>query len=547
MISSQEFNPFNILPRPLMLHILLHTFTTDGKESLEVILNYKKANKEFRSLLSDEDNFKYIMDSMPTEFNIAIYPTLRKRMTVTEEGRYRAGLALLFLKYLYEQIKPFPDDEFLLQRFDDYYSSLKYLQEFFTEGPMPMYIGGYVAFYIAKRLLMINPLDKELRKKGAKVYKIALHCINRAHELEHPLAQIFYADMISQLQRNDINIDEYIKLDLPNIPEVDLNHVTTLLSNKNKVNVSFFPDEIKTLILVTWQKLIIEDYYKACDLFYHTFQYEKLVNLSEYLYECYKVNHFHRHVLAHNPLFVHTDKKENIIYLLQVFSTEELVAIHQGFRVYQPQPESVLLSTMLRMKMDELKEFRLIVNEILTLSQKGSSGWRVCFLDAYRNAVDDGSLKVISTKQMKCVLKYLILVGHASKIDTILERDAEIIDYILHCKNDKVHDLALAVIEHLQTFNRMHHLGILDQQEIILRAIYQDAIQLSTVKIKGQKDLDRMATIFDETYEAMIAPNVPVEDDFRVYDYMHKNRKNFSDLLQTIHNKFIESGYMKAA
>jgi hypothetical protein len=135
MISSHEFNPFNILPRELMLHILLHTFTTDGKESLEVILNYKKANKEFRSLLSDEGNFKYIMDSMPTEFNIAILPSLRTRMTVTEEGRYRAGLALLFLKYLYEQIKPFPDDEFLLQRFDDYYLSLAYLQEFFIQCP----------------------------------------------------------------------------------------------------------------------------------------------------------------------------------------------------------------------------------------------------------------------------------------------------------------------------------------------------------------------------------------------------------------------------
>ncbi len=175
MISSQEFNPFNILPRELMLHILLHTFTTEGKKSLEVILNYKKANKEFRTLLSDESNFKYIMDSMPTEFNISIYPTLRKRMTVTEEGRYRAGLALLFLKYLYEKIKPFPDDEFILEQFDDYYASLEYLQEFFTQGPMPMYIGGYVAFYIAKRLMTINPLDKELRSKGAKVYNIAVH------------------------------------------------------------------------------------------------------------------------------------------------------------------------------------------------------------------------------------------------------------------------------------------------------------------------------------------------------------------------------------
>jgi hypothetical protein len=547
MISSHEFNPFNILPRELMLHILLHTFTTDGKESLEVILNYKKANKEFRSLLSDEGNFKYIMDSMPTEFNIAILPSLRTRMTVTEEGRYRAGLALLFLKYLYEQIKPFPDDEFLLQRFDDYYLSLEYLQEFFTDYPMPMYIGGYVAYYIAKRLMIINPLDKELRKKAAQVYKISVHCINRAHELEHPLAQIFYADMVSQLQRDGINIEEHIKVDLPDIPSVDLDLLSSLLSNKHKINVSFFPDEIKTLILVTWQKLIIENYSKACDLFYHTFQYEKLVNLTEYLYNCYEINHFHRHVLAYNPLFVHSDKKENIIYLLQVFSVDELVAIHQGFRVYQPQPDSVLLSTMLNMDKDELKQFRILVNEMLTLPQKGSSGWRACFLDAYRNAIDDGSLKVISSKQMKSILKYLILVGHASKIDTILERDAEIINYILHCKNDKVHDLALAVIEQLLTFNRMQPLGQLDQQEIILRAIYQDAIHLSTVKIKGPKDLDRMATIFDDTYAAMIAPNVPIETDFKVYDYMFKNREKFSELLQAIHIKFIESGYMRAA
>jgi hypothetical protein len=148
---------------------------------------------------------------------------------------------------------------------------------------------------------------------------------------------------------------------------------------------------------------------------------------------------------------------------------------------------------------------------------------------------------------MKSILKYLILVGHASKIDTILERDAEIINYILHCKNDKVHDLALAVIEQLLTFNRMQPLGQLDQQEIILRAIYQDAIHLSTVKIKGPKDLDRMATIFDDTYAAMIAPNVPIETDFKVYDYMFKNREKFSELLQAIHIKFIESGYMRAA
>ena len=547
MISSQEFNPFNILPRELMLHIFLHTFTTDGKESLETILNYKKANKDFRALLADEANFQYIIDSMPTEFNIGLIRTLRKRKITNEEGRYRAGLALLFLKYLYEKIKPFPDDEFILQNYDDYYASLEYLQEYFTDYPMPMYVGGYVAFHIAKRLMTINPIDKKLREKGAKVYKISLKCIKRAHDLEHPLAQIFYADMISQLQRADIDMDFYLKGDLPNIPTVDLNHLVSLLSPKHKIIVSFYSDEIQTLLLVTWQKLIIENYTNACELFYHTFQYEKLVNITEYFYNCYEINHFHRLVLAYNPLFFHIEHKENILYLLQVFSVDELVAIHQGFRVYQPQPDSVLLSTMLTMNMDELKEFRIIVNEILTLPQKGSAGWKVCFLDAYRNAVDDGSLKVVSTKQMKAVLKYFILVAHASKIDTILERDAEILDYIFHCNNDKTHDIALAVIEQLMTFNRMHHLGQLDQQEMILRVIYQDAIHLSTASIKASKDLDRMATIIDDTYAAMIAPNVPIEADFKVYDYMLHNRPKFRELQQAIHTKFIESGYMKAA
>lgn len=132
MITSTEFNPFNILPRELMLHILLHTFTSNGKESLEGVLDYKKANKDFSALVADEANFKYIMDSMPTEFNIALYPSLRKRRIIVTEDRYRAGLALLFLKYLYEHIKPFPDDEFLLQRYDDYYTSLQYLETYFS-------------------------------------------------------------------------------------------------------------------------------------------------------------------------------------------------------------------------------------------------------------------------------------------------------------------------------------------------------------------------------------------------------------------------------
>lgn len=412
---------------------------------------------------------------------------------------------------------------------------------------MPMYIGSYVAFYIAKRLMTINPLDKDLRKKGANVYKIAVHCAVNAHELEHPLAQIFHSDMVSQLQRADIDINNYIKEELPETPVVSLDYLVSMLSPKQKINVSFFSEEVQTLLLVTWQKLIIENYTTACELFYQSFQYEKLANITEYFYNCYEANHFHRHILAHNPLFVHIENIGNILYLLQVFPVEALVALHQGFRVSHPHPDSVLLSTMLAMKKDELKEFRLLVNEILELPQKGSSGWRICFHDAYRNAVDDGTLKTVSSKQMKAVLKYIILVNHASKIDNILERDAEILDAIFHCNNDKIHDIALAVIEQLQTFNRMHYLGQLDQQEMILRLIYQDAIHLSTATIKGPIDLNRMATIIVDTYAAMIAPNVPNQPDFKVYDYMFSNRPKFRELLQAVHAKFIDSGYMKAA
>jgi hypothetical protein len=547
MLTSTEFNPFNILPRELMLHILLHTFTSDGKESLEGVLDYKKANKDFSAQLSDEGNFKYIMDSMPTEFNIGLLPTLRRRKVIEEEGRYRAGLALLFLKYLYEQLKPFPNDEFILQNYDDYYTSLQYLEEYFIDFPMPMYIGSMVAFYIAKRLMTINPLDKDLRKKGANVYKIALHCAVRAHELEHPLAQIFHSDMASQLQRADIDINNYIKEGLPETPVVTLDYLVSMLSAKNKINVSFFSDEIQTLLLVTWQKLIIENYANACELFYQAFQHEKLPDITEYYYNCYEINHFHRHILACNPLFSHVEHIENILYLIQVFSVEALIDLHQGFRVHHPHPDSVLLSTMLSMKKDELKEFRLLVNDILALPQKGSPGWRVCFLDAYRNAVDDGSLKTVSPKQMKIVLKYIILVDQATKIDTILERDAGIIDAVFHCNNDKLHQIALTVAEQLQAFNRMNHLGQLDQQEILLRAIYQDAIHLSTVNIKGPIDLNRMATIIVDTYAAMIAPNVPTQPDFKVYDYMFSNRPKFRELLQAVHAKFIDAGYMKAA
>ncbi len=540
MIRSQEFNPFNILPRQLMLLIMLQTFAEEGHGSLEVILDYQKAHPDFSAILSDESNFKYILDSMPTEFNIGLITTLRLRKITTEEGRYRAGLALLFLKYLYERVKPIPDDDFLVNRYDDYYSSLKYLQEYFVDYPMPMYLAGIVAFYISKRLMTLNPLDKKLRENGTEIYKIATQCIIRADALEHPLAKIFYVDMASQLQRVDIRTEDIINGDFPSMPKIDLTYLISVLGENLPIDISTFSDETQTLLFVTWSKLIIENYSNACELFSFASQHNKLIQITDYFYRCYQVNHFHRHILAFNPLFVHIEKKENLLYLLEKFSVDSLVNLHQSFRVNNPHSDSILLSTLLTMKKEELCDFRALVSDILSFPQKETSGWRICFHEAYRNAIDEGALKTVSARQMKMILHYFILGNESDYIDSIIDRDARIPDCVFHCRNDQVHDIALAVIKQIVDFTRSQFFTQLYQKELILKVIYQDCIFLSTLKITEHSEFTKIASIIVDTYVEMIAPRLPPQEDLKVYDFIFNNQALFRELKDAIHQKLKE-------
>ncbi len=540
MINSQEFNPFNILPQPLMLHILLHTFTEDGKCSLDSILDYQKANHEFSAILSDETNLRYILNSMPIEFNIGLITSLKRRKITTEEGRYRAGLALLFLKYLYEHVKPFPDDDFLINHYNDYHNSFKYLQEYFFDYPMPMYVSSIVAFYISKRLLTLDALDKNLREKGAEIFKIAIYCIKRADELEHPLAKIFYADMVSQLQRLNVRIEDYIKSELQDVLPSDTSDLISLLGGDTPIDMSAFNDETKTLITVTWRKLIIEQCAIACDLFKFAYQNNKIVQLTDFFYTCYQVNHFHRHILAYNPLFVHSENKESLLYLLDKFSVASLVTLHQAFRVSQPNPDSVLLSTLLMLNKNELNDNKTLISETLSLPQKGNAGWKICFHDAYRNAVDEGMLKSVSFGQMKLILHYFILVNQGGLIDSILERDASIVNCILHSQNDQVQNIALAVLKQMNDFTRANVFTHLHHKEILLKVVYQNDNYLSRLKVSTVSDITKFASIIVDTFAELIVPKLPDQEDFKVYDFLFNNKPLFLELTDAIHAKLKE-------
>jgi len=545
MVSEKEFNPFDILPRALMMQILLHTFSNDDINTLEIFLDYDKVSSELRTILGDETNFQYILDSLPKEFNVGLHLSLKKRITTTEEGRYRAGSALLFLKNLYSKIKPFPNDEYIKIHYDNYFASLKYIEDHLNNAPLPMYVTGYVAFYIAKRLYLTNPLDKEIHVKAFNLYLLSVHCIAQAHELQHPLARIFYSDMELQLQRNKIAFIDDNSGDADETPQIEFDELLSLLVEDIPFNVKMFSDETQTLLLVTWLKLITEDYYKARALFNFAYRNEKLLQLTEYYYSCYQINHFHRHILAYNPLFFHAKQQENILYLLQVYDVDTLVALHQGFRVYHPRPDSILLSTMLRMKKDDLKDFGSVIAEFLSLPQKGTPVWKICFHDAYRDAIDNGTIKRATTLQMKMVLRYLILVHHTRRLDEIIDRDAEILNSILYCKIDQLHKIALATIRQLMSFNVLNPLGQITHQEIILKLIYEDESHLSLLKISAPQDYDRIATIIIDNYAATIAKELANEADIGAFDYMYINQSQFRDLKQQIHTKFFDSRYLE--
>lgn len=189
------------------------------------------------------------------------------------------------------------------------------------------------------------------------------------------------------------------------------------------------------------------------------------------------------------------------------------------------------------MNKSELNEFRLLISDILTLPQKENSGWRFCFHEAYRNAIDEGTLKTVSPRQMKMVLHYFILVNHYDQIESILERDASIPNCVFHCRSNQVHDIALAVFKQIIDFTRSHSFTQLYQKEMILKVIYQDCIFLSTLKLTEQSEFTKIASILVDTFAQMIIPQLPDQEDLKVYDYIFNNKALFREFTEVIHQK----------
>ena len=70
MAQTDDFNPFTILPKSLMLRVLFHTFKDDAKADFKDFMNYDVVSKQLRDIISAKENISYITDSLPTEFNI---------------------------------------------------------------------------------------------------------------------------------------------------------------------------------------------------------------------------------------------------------------------------------------------------------------------------------------------------------------------------------------------------------------------------------------------------------------------------------------------
>ncbi|MDQ2994419.1 MAG: hypothetical protein M3R00_05675, partial [Pseudomonadota bacterium] len=118
---------------------------------------------------------------------------------------------------------------------------------------------------------------------------------------------------------------------------------------------------------------------------------------------------------------------------------------------------------------------------------------------------------------------------------------------VFHCKNDKLHDIALMVTRQLLDINVLHPLGQLHQQEIIIKLIYLDEINIVATKIDSPNDLNRLANIIIDTYTLVVGSELLSESDMKVNGFMVSNRVKFRELLQIIHARFVESGYLKAA
>lgn len=548
MPISKDFNPFSILPRSLMLRVLLHTYEQDATGDFKHFMDYDHVSDELRDILGKKENLKFTLDSMPTEFNIQLIETLKHRKIETAPGRYRASVALLFLQYMYSHVKPFADDEFLEKQYPYYFQALEHIKTYFDQYPMVMYITAYLSFYIAKRMLFANQHDATMRERGANLYKLAIDCVVIATQLEHPLASLLHNDMNLQMARHRVSIKELIQSSLPKVPKVGIDELVSVLTDGHqfKVDLSHFSDEDKDMLVVTWQKLLLENCTRARELFKFVVDYDKLMLLTDYFYQCFVVNHFHRHVLAHNPIFV-LKNNENLLYLLKTYKVKSLVNLHQGFRVFYPKPDSVLLTTVMSIPLNELKEMAPAIDHFLTLPQRGYRGWRMCFIDGYRHAVDDGTLKKPTAAQMRMVLNYYMLVDRAGEIDTIMEREAHLVGKIFRINDDKLHNIASAVIHQLRRFTTFDPLGHLDHQEILLSTLYQDREALTVCEPKCHQDYDQMASAIILSYKRLIADSLSTQHKIIVPDFIQVHQEKLDDVREDIHQRFVDLGYMKAA
>lgn len=545
--NQDDFNPFEILPKTVMLRVLAHTFEKDANGDFKNFMDYKAVSKELRHILGDKSNFTTIMSSMPTEFNIKLITTLKHRKITNEQGRYRAGVALLFLKHLYARVKPHTDYDYLTEQFDYYYKALSHINKKFKDYPMVIYINGFVSFQIAKRLFVAHANNDELKLKAGKLIEVAVRSMIRADELEHPIAPLFHDDANLQLVRNGIKVKNWVKAKLPKRKKVTMSLLAQVLSPDKKISFKGYSDEEQDMLHVTWQKLIIEDCYNSRALFEFAVNHDLVMRLTDYFYSCFAESYFHRVVLAFNPIFTHSDCKENIIWLFNTYKVNTLVNLHQGFRVYSPEPDSVLLSVLLETPLNKVKEAKVYIDNVLRLPQQGMQGWKMNFLDAYRDSIDEGALKKVSFDQMKMVISYFSLVDRSGMIGSIMDRDAFLLCKVFHCNDDKIHKIACEIVNQVVRLSTFDPLGHLDHQEILLSYLYDDPNLLIPLEMKDESDCEQLAKIIMQSYKNIIASKLKSQPEIIVPEFIRNNHVQFNNLRVELTDKFQNMGYLKSA
>lgn len=545
MADSKDFNPFRILPESLMLKVLFYTFEKDAKSGFEHFMDYDSVNKKLREILSNEENWSFIVKNTPPEFNVEMISDLKNNKIKTKEGRYQVGICLLLLKFIYARVKPHADDEYLIKQYDYYYSALDHINTHFKEFPGVLYANAYVSFHIAKRLLTMHKSKGDMKAKGGVLYLLAIDCAQLADKLDHPLAKLFHDDINIQLVRQNIQVKKHIEGKILKAPTIKIEDVIEVLSPDKKIDFSSYSEEEQEIIIVTWQKLMIENLFRAQDLFKFAVNYELVKPLTEYFYSCFSQNHFHRMVLAYNPIFVMSDRKENILYLFKQYNINALVTIHQAFRIFYPKPDSVLMSTLLKLTVDEIKAMSGHIDHVLSLPKSGTRGWQINFLDAYRESVDDGSLKEVSPAQMKIVLHYFNLVDRAGELAIIVEREAYMLGKILHCQDDTTHNVAMAVIKQLMRLTSFDPLGSIDQQEILLSCLYNHRDIVYGLNVSNEKDYDQIATTITQAYKNLIAVPVNSTNNVKVIvpEFIKRNTEKLNELKVELDTQFKSLGF----